>query len=174
MTTQKWDGLVLRFRDLVTDLGGTISEHSTIAAEFGSVWWGWWKKQYEVVPKEVFIELAERVSVSNNEYVYLFDAGQGLMYRAGLIEVRTSPNDTGIQVPDSHLCPEYYQRGKYFAWFLLSSITPITLEELNASFVEFPTRGDTKFSDLRGARIIEQEQLRATDVTLWQIAINSK
>ena len=36
--------VVLRFRDLVTEPGGTIDEHRRLIAAHGSAWWGWWMR----------------------------------------------------------------------------------------------------------------------------------
>src|SRR6266404_6138785 len=42
--------VILRFRDLVTDQGETIKEHTRLLKQFGEVWWGWWARQTEKTP----------------------------------------------------------------------------------------------------------------------------
>lgn len=66
--------MILRFRDLSVDLGGTVKEHSAIIDKAGCAWWGWWKKQGEKVPVATFQGFAAGLHGTPLE-IYLFDTG---------------------------------------------------------------------------------------------------
>ncbi|EAN9503902.1 calcineurin phosphoesterase, partial [Salmonella enterica] len=88
--------IILRFRDLVTPAGETITLHQDIIKSKGSVWWGWWAKADEQCPRE-FNDLKAQISENNPLEIYLFDSGQLKIYFANLIGISTNF--------DKHPCP---------------------------------------------------------------------
>jgi hypothetical protein len=76
--------MVLRFRDLSTDQGETISLHKAIIENKGYVWWGWWKKQGETIPLEVFTAFSRSIKEHGALVIYLFDTGTLNLFRAQL------------------------------------------------------------------------------------------
>ena len=52
--------IVLRFRDK-GDVKSTIESHQKIIDEKKSVWWGWWAKDYENIPKEYFEDFKNKL-----------------------------------------------------------------------------------------------------------------
>src|SRR5262245_50947857 len=121
--------LVLRFRDLVTERGGTIEEHRRIQQTRGWVWWGWWMRQYESPPTELFQHLAETLNGGIEPVVYLFDTGRASIYSSRVIDLRTALSGETIGPPDLGSAPEYYQRGSYPAWFKLGEISDSEFQE---------------------------------------------
>lgn len=161
--------IVFRFRDLVTEPGGTIQEHRRVLGVHGSVWWGWWMRQYESSPTDVFAAFAKALENGTEPMVYLFDTGQTLLYAARLIDVRVAlPGDT-IGPPDLATAPDYYQRGSYPAWLRLASIEDAALEDQRWALGRFPTRPDDDPGDATGRAIESLEELRQTDATMWAI-----
>ena len=129
MSPENSVALVLRFRDLVTEPGGTISEHRNIIRHRGHVWWGWWRRQAEHIPKGVlaglFNESVQRVPI------VLFDASGLGLYVSDASEVVVAPSIVGISSPEFDATPEYYVRGRYPLWFRLEGdITPIKAKSL--------------------------------------------
>jgi len=160
--------IVFRFRDLVTEPGGTIEEHRRILNAHGSVWWGWWMRQYESPPTDVFAAFAKTLESGTEPKIYLFDTGQALLYAARLIDVRVAlPGDT-IGPPDLATTPDYYQRGSYPAWLRLASIEDTTLQDQRWEFSRLPTRPDDN-GHLAGRAIESLEELRRTDATMWAV-----
>jgi hypothetical protein len=163
------DIIVFRFRDLVTEPGGTIEEHRRILSVHGSVWWGWWMRQYESAPTDVFAAFASALENGSEPEVYLFDSGQALLFAARLIDVRVAlPGDT-IGPPDLATTPDYYQRGSYPAWLRLASIEDTALEDQRWAFVRFPTHPNDEHGDVSGRAIESLEELRQTDATMWAV-----
>jgi hypothetical protein len=161
--------LVLRFRDLVTEPGGTIREHLKIVEARGAVWWGWWMRQYEVPPDELFRELHDTISSGTEPAAYLLDSGRALLHACRISDVRVAPAGDTIGPPDLDSAPPYYQRGAYPAWFLLSRIA----EQGDAivpkwRYASFPTNPDVAVNAaLVGAEVESLDQVRNTDATLW-------
>jgi len=163
--------LILRFRDLVTENGGTISEHKSILASYGKVWWGWWMRQYEIVPRDLFVEVSEDIERSGAMRAYLLNTGVGKMYSCRITDLRVAPPGSKIGPPESSITPEYYSRGQYPAWFLLSELKDVKFEDLELTFEWFPTRPDKDgvYRQLIGQNVSSIESLRDIDVTLWVV-----
>jgi hypothetical protein len=107
--------IVLRFRDLVTELGGTIAEHRRILRQRGYVWWAWWRRQKEFVPRQT---LASLFSASGPPLpVLLFDSGGLELFLTSARRVVVAPSEAGVHAPQVVATPEYYVRGQYPAWF---------------------------------------------------------
>lgn len=158
--------VVLRFRDLVTEPGGTIEEHTRVLQAEGEVWWGWWMKQYEAIPHGLFGELAHDDDTSRP--CYLFNSGTGQVYECRIEDVHVAPDkDHPIPTPDPSKTPAYYVRGRYRAWFLLSEIRETSFDNLSLRYESFPT--SKGYPDLLGHPIGSVEQLRNMDITLWVV-----
>ncbi len=156
----------MRFRDLVTEPGGTILEHRRVLDERDTVWWGWWMRQYESPPRDVLGELRDRLDEGVEPVIFLLDSGQAALYSAVVADLRVGPPDDSLSSPDVSRTPEYYQRGRYPAWFLLASIEDDALTNHRWRFAEFPTNVE-KNHDLVGARVDSVAQVRDSDATLW-------
>jgi hypothetical protein len=167
--------LILRFRDLVTEPGGTIREHLALLQDRGPVWWGWWMRPQEHAPRELFAELEAQIRVAGGGTevpAFLFDTGQGLLYPCALADLRVAPEGETIGPPDIETAPTYYQRGRYPAWFRVSLIdTPLSGVPGGWSYESFPTSPEREeHQRLIGQAVASFEQLRNTDATLWVIA----
>jgi hypothetical protein len=121
-------GIVLRFRDLVTEVGGTITEHRKVLRQYGHVWWGWWYRQSEHVPRQalggLFSGAAERCVP-----ILLFHSGTFEAYATNASRVVVAPSIVGISSPDYGITPQYYPRGRYPAWFRLEGDIVPTSDE---------------------------------------------
>jgi hypothetical protein len=158
--------LVLRFRDLVTEPGGTILEHRRVLQDRDTVWWGWWMRQYEESPRAVLGELRDRIDNHEEPEIYLLDSGEARLFSAVVADLRVGPPGESLVSPDISRTPGYYQRGRYPAWFLLAKIEEDSLKSHNWRFAEFPTNPD-KNKEHVGQQVTSLEQVRETDATLW-------
>jgi hypothetical protein len=121
--------MVLRFRDLSTDQGETIRQHTTIIQDKGYVWWGWWKKQGETVPLEAFTHFSKQIRERGPIEIYLFDTGTLSLFRARLAGISWDPAIQFILTPEKECTPGYYGESKYLAWFKLACIEQINESE---------------------------------------------
>ena len=163
--------VIIRFRDLVTELGGTIEDHRAIIQSFGEVWWGWFMQPYEIAPRVLFGQMLERIRINGSMNSFLFDTGQALLYSCTIADIKVSPSSRGLSSPDPERSPEYYHRGRYPAWFLLRGIESVRFEDIQLNYRGFPTRPELAgtLDGLIGHRIQSASQLRDTKVTLWVI-----
>lgn len=161
--------IVLRFRDLVTELGGTIAEHRRIMRYQGHAWWGWWRRQSEHVPKGAMAGLFAAGSKRNEVAMILFDSGTLRLYGTLASQVVVSPTAGGIQSPAFEATPEYYVRGQYPLWFRLEGdIVP--LAESTVEVIGTPTTSaaaDVLPDEPASAHSMSLEQLRDDRPTLW-------
>ncbi len=168
--------IILRFRDLVTEEGGTIDEHRAVIRSQGEVWWGWWMRQYETPPREVFASLVERISHDGPVQAYLCNTGEGRIFTCLVADVKVAPPGTTIGTPDAERSPLYYERGRYPAWLLLRAIDERAFDECNFTYKDFPSRPESqgKYSQLVGQRVPSLDDLRQSDVTIWVVTDSSK
>lgn len=157
-------GLLLRFRDLVTEPGGNIREHRQIISDLGFAWWGWWARSQELVPNDTFAQL---LSGGTAFPAVLFDSGLMEFYYASCSKVAISPAATGIASPDFRATPHYYVRGNYPAWFKIHGALDRIGPDL-FSIVGRPT-GQNKSDDFEEITKFDAEDLRKEDPTLWSI-----
>lgn len=164
--------IILRFRDLVTEEGGTIEEHKRLIEKYGEAWWGWWKRQSEFCPNILFREVSERLENKEIVQIYLCNAETGQFYCAKLKTLLASPSGRHFPTPDAARSPAYYHRGKYCAWFLLESVEEVRFHDHSFFYESFPTRPQKKgeWSQLFGQGITSVEQLKHIDVTLWVVS----
>lgn len=165
------DTLILRFRDLVTESGGTIAEHLKIIKEHGYVYWGWWAKPGEQVPS-YFMDISKELRETTKN-IYLFDSGTGKLYAAILNEMIF--NGVDIKCPDTNFTPSYYTSRSCSAWLRLIDITEVddkklyeTLNCLSYSKTNSQMFLDgTSFSDFEGKQVSSLRELQYQERTLW-------
>lgn len=158
--------LVLRFRDLVTEPGGTILEHRRVLQDRDTVWWGWWMRQYEESPRAFLGEIRDQIDAREEPVICLLDSGKAQLFSAVVADLRVGPPGEALVSPDISRTPDYYQRGRYPVWFLLAKIEDDSLESHNWRFAEFPTNPE-KNQEHVGQQVTSLEQVRETDATLW-------
>lgn len=166
--------IVLRFRDLVTPPGGTISEHRRLIGTYGVVWWGWWKRQWEEVPYSFFRHVLDRLEDASIE-VYLFDVDTSLLYTAGLRDIKVAPLREGMLSPSIEKTPAYYRQGRYPAWFALTDIRDMPQTDLQLSYDCLPSASteDQQRLPEAGTPIASLTRLRSDPVTLWVVRVTS-
>ena len=165
--------LVLRFRDLATEPGETIERHHGICSAQGKVWWGWWHKAREQVPKAAFEAIRLRAQGGKLE-VFLLHAHEKAVYRATLSDVRWDPDAVAMPSPAMTLTPEYYRGRRCKAWFLLTELkpTPVAFEPL-ASLLQvsvpafFGEDEPPEFAALAGTPLTSPEALDEQNRTIW-------
>jgi len=163
--------VILRFRDLVTEEGGTIRDHASLLEKYGEVWWGWWMRPYEIPPRPLFQELSNRIQKQGGLIGYLFDTGSTRLYSAHISRILMAPLENGIPTPEPERSPSYYHRGRYPAWFLLRSLKEVNFLDLKFIYDSFPTMPELQgtLAQLQGKRVSSLEQMRQIDVTLWVV-----
>jgi hypothetical protein len=163
--------VILRFRDLVTEEGGSIKEHSDILRSHGEVWWGWWMRQYETPPRMFLGELREKIAQAGQVRGYLFNTGEGKLFSCTIADVKVAPPGTKIGPPDPERTPEYYSRGQYPAWFLLRSIADQRFEDCKFFYDSFPSRTELheRYSSFQNKPVKSLDDLRQIDVTIWVV-----
>lgn len=162
--------LVLRFRDLSTQLGGTIRQHRELIEKRGSVWWGWWKSAHECNLRRSIVDSVRRPGA-----IYLLHSGMPTdpltLYRATMVEARTSPTALDLPSPDIALTPSYYTEKRCPLWLRLTAISEQPEREIDKiTIVDLPTLPDTRSQerlDMVGRAYSSTSALRRTDVTLW-------
>lgn len=162
--------LVLRFRDLSTQLGGTIRQHCEMIERHGCVWWGWWKSAHErSLPRETVN------SIHRPGPIYLLHSGMPTdpltLYRATMAETRTSPTALDLPSPDIALTPSYYTEKRCPLWLRLTELSQQPEQEIDKiTVVDLPTLPESRSQerwDMRGKTYSSTSALRRTDVTLW-------
>jgi hypothetical protein len=163
--------MILRFRDLVTEEDGTINDHQNLINQFGEVWWGWWMKQDEIPPIELFKELASNIEKSNKVVIHLFHTGLDKFYTCITTKILLAPQGNKIGTPSPQTSPNYYHRGRYPAWFLIKKIEEVDFKKLKLSYHSFPTKPDVenKYKNLIGKQISSLRDLKDINVTLWTV-----
>jgi hypothetical protein len=154
---------------LVTEPGGNIAEHRRIMRHHGYVWWGWWARQREKIPRGVFEQLFPSEAVMTE--IVLFDSGMMRMYRTGARKAVVAPSHQGVNSPDFQATPEYYVRGRYPAWFRFEEdIVPI--DALSANVIARPTLdpGFTSLGSGVSGQSLDLNALRDDGPTLWVIS----
>lgn len=168
MTSAKTPGILLRFRDLVTEPGGNIEEHRRIIDELGFAWWGWWARSHEKVPKD---DLAKLLVGRQHFPIILFDSGMMEFYYSKCSKIAVAPGDAGIASPDFRSTPHYYVRGSYPAWFKLHEDIK-TIDRSAFTVTGRPTISETSADAAQSeTHPLDIESLRDERPTLWLIDI---
>jgi hypothetical protein len=165
--------MILRFRDLVTELGGTISEHRSILRSADEVWWGWMMRPQENVPRTFFCETRQNMNAGSPVELFLFDTGSQrqdeALFRCRLSKLAVAPKGTRIGSPEPEKTPEYYNRGRYPAWFQLKTIDAVNFAEIHLYYDSFPSSPTGMLSSMIDHPVDSLEALRHHDVTLWVV-----
>lgn len=163
--------IILRFRDLITEDDGTINDHQMLINRHGEVWWGWWMKQDESPPYELFKEMADEIEKNNSIKAYLFNTGLGKIYEVVITKVLVAPKHNKINTPNPETSPSYYHRGRYPAWFLIRRIDEKPFESLKFTYNSFPTRPGKKefYNENINQEVKSLEELKEFDLTMWVV-----
>ena len=171
--------IVLRFRDLSTNEGETIDEHTNIISRMGGVWWGWWMKQYDKgwmdqddsAPRLLFRNVANEITRNGHIEGFLFDSGLMRFYTSTIVRIALAPTPDLIHSPVPNKTPPYYVRKTCPAWFLFSNIDEVDFNELSLVYDAFPTKEaqPDSYRHLVGQPVASLEQLRETQTTLWAV-----
>lgn len=165
------NSIILRFRDLITEEDGTINDHLSLISMFGEAWWGWWMKQDETPPIELFKFLAEIIEKEGYVTAYLFQTGLLKFYQVKITKILVAPPKNKIGTPNPEKSPSYYHRGRYPAWFLLKEISEVDFLSLNLKYSDFPTRPEKQenYQKHKSLKISSLNELKEFDVTLWSV-----
>ncbi len=164
--------IILRFRDLSTNVGDTIKHHQSKIDTCGYAWWGWWSKAGETIPSETFQMLMSIIDKEKHLNIFLFDTGTGTLYPAKIEEIRWGPRFQEIDSPSQDATPEYYER-KFKAWYKLTKIGDGIRDEAALhkwSYVEVGELFETKrsiFESFNGKQVSSFEELRHQERTIW-------
>jgi predicted MPP superfamily phosphohydrolase len=117
--------MILRFRDLAGPTGSTITRHEELITKEGAVWWAWWNKPNERIPRDVFADFKQSIREHGPLHLYLADSGKNLLYTAEMAEIREAETEDPIISPNPVLTPQYYRDTPYKAWFRLRRIVQV-------------------------------------------------
>ena len=170
--------LILRFRDLaVSTPGYTIDQHNELVFAHGYTWWGWWKKQSEHVPVQLWDDILSEINqIGGPVTIYLLDTGQRKLYKGKLNGIEFEPGQRHLSPPEEgNRTPTYYQQpgmtASFYSWFKLSDIEEINSQELHTLSFERVPHDDVVLvaeDQLVGKRIFEIETLLYFgNVTYW-------
>lgn len=169
MDSNEVETVILRFRDLVTEPGGTIQLHEAILQKRQFVWWGWWNKLGEKVPADVFQQLNQRARAGLE--VLLFDSGREMVYRALCTSIATAPDGGRFATPSKVATPTYYRAQRYMAWFQFTSIVKAAESDLHGYTYlrvdSFFKSGDSRYGVFYDKRVYSPAELRQQDRSIW-------
>jgi hypothetical protein len=169
---------LFRYRDLVAD---TLPEHRNLLHEKGCCWWGWWKRPNEPGRLEVWEEMHRETSTGRRLQIGLFHSGSGQIHPAVVDRVIVPVGDELGQyqplVPPEHEregIPAYYRQSRHSrGWLRLVSIAEQPVEFFGRySYLKPPPLPQYPMQQLgriAGKRIIDADELRAMDTTIWEI-----
>lgn len=159
--------LVLRFRNLVAP--DTIEVHKKLIEENGYVWWGWWHKPDEHIPRDFIASLKRETE----KLLFLIDSGNKLLYKAIFEDIKmTSDENDLIESPDIKKTPEYYSKNKYMMWFKFKSIESIENTEIqNWAYLKVPNFLEDEQDDIFNNKKVfsVKEMLSRTHRTIYFI-----
>lgn len=160
--------LALRFRDLA---GPTIEEHRAVIDRHGDVWWGWWSKPGEAVPRDIFAHFRDLVGAEGHVDWLLIDSGNQRVYRARVAGIEYSQGNDPIASPEIDRTPAYYGRQEYRAWFRMTAIDEATEEDLKENTYEEPPTGtfdqDPHREAFNGKRVFSIAELLSRHRTIY-------
>jgi 3',5'-cyclic AMP phosphodiesterase CpdA len=169
---------LFRYRDLVAD---TLSEHRRVLEENGQCWWGWWKRPNEPGRLEVWEEIQRNTQGGRTVQIGLFHSGTGQVHLASIDQVVLPVEDefgqyVSVSPPEGGQAkvPTYYRYSRYSrGWLRVVSITESPIEFFNLfSYTvppPLPNHSEVQLARLTGKRIVDPDELRAMDTTIWAI-----
>jgi hypothetical protein len=168
---------LFRYRDLVAD---TLPEHRKIIDGKGWCWWGWWKRPNEPGRLEVWRTIADETR-NGPVRVGLFHSGSGEVHFASVEQVILPEEDEYGQysavTPSSneleHI-PAYYRNSRHSrGWLRIRSISKGPVEFFGKySYAEsppLPQYSAGQLVRLVGKQIIDADELRSMDTTIWEV-----
>ena len=160
--------LALRFRDLS---GPTISEHRQLISQGGHVWWGWWSKPGEQVPRQLFARFLDKIAEDGEVTWFLADSGERRLYRATVTAINSSPSSQRVASPEGEHTPAYYGGQEYLAWFRFTAIEDAEESELTACSYEEPPLGsfddDPHREAFDGKRVFSLDEMLSRHRTIY-------
>ncbi|MCS3444981.1 MULTISPECIES: metallophosphoesterase family protein [Bradyrhizobium] len=141
--------IALRFRDTIPNVD-TIRAHRSVLHDKGSVWWGWWKKDFE----EAHLAFLADLQAIGSFVVSIVDRSTQRMFRANVSRLQIGR----LEGAELDFVPDYYldYEERVFAWFMLSSIEETSFDnEMAARF------GDHTLISLATAEDNRAEKLAA-------------
>jgi hypothetical protein len=169
---------LFRYRDLVAD---TLPEHRAVLRERGWCWWGWWKRPNEPGRLGVWKALERETLEGRRVQIGLFHSGTGLVHPAVVDRViLPQPDELGafisLSPPDSERdgVPSYYRSSRHSrGWLRLVALAEEPIEFFGtfsfASAPPLPHHPESQLERLVGKRILDADELRAMDTTIWEI-----
>ncbi|MEU4438599.1 metallophosphoesterase family protein [Micromonospora chalcea] len=169
---------LFRYRDLVAD---TLPEHRAVLQERGWCWWGWWKRPNEPGRLEVWEALERETLEGRRVPIGLFHSGTGLVHPAIVDRViLPQPDDLGaftsLSPPDAERdgVPPYYRASRHSrGWLRLVALAEEPMEFFGkfsfAAAPPLPHHPRSQLERLVGKRILDADELRAMDTTIWEI-----
>jgi Calcineurin-like phosphoesterase len=173
---------LFRYRDLVAD---TLPEHGKILDARGWCWWGWWKRPNEPSRMEIWQEIQHATGRGERVHIGLFHSGTGQVHQAMVDRVILPvENDFGqcipVFPPDNELdaIPVYYRSSTYSrGWMRLTAIAEDPIQFFGsysyATAPPLPNFSERQLARLAGKRVIDPDELRAMDTTIWAIRTSS-
>jgi 3',5'-cyclic AMP phosphodiesterase CpdA len=170
--------VLFRYRDLVA---ATVDEHRKILTAHGRVWWGWWKRPGERDRMRIWTFLREMIDQHGFARVGLFNSGDSdprTSVRVARVSDIRFPKDDGsvVELPeaDRELVPGYYRASPFSrAWMQLDAIDDKPIDFFGKYSYEQapPLPGYTAESlkRLEGKVVLDPEELRAMDTTIWRV-----
>lgn len=140
--------ILIAYRDIVTQAGGTIIEHNSISLmnRESAVYFGWIPKERErhfvekiaapnLVAFDRHLSTIEEIAANadqNFPYIYLCDTSQAKLYHVRCRSVAVFVGGTYMLSPRPEATPPYMRMAKCPAWFELKGrIVEISTAELN-------------------------------------------
>lgn len=160
--------LALRFRDLS---GPTIAEHRQLISQHGDVWWGWWSKPGEKLPRELFARFLDEINTNGELVWFLADSGERRLYRATVTGIHYSDSSQRLSSPEEQRTPSYYAGQEYLAWFRLRAIDDAEEGDLTANSYEEPPTGsfddDPHREAFHGKRVFSLDEMLSRHRTIY-------
>jgi len=134
----KNETLLIRFSDYLPQIN-TIKEHQKIIQKHKKVYWGWWQKYFETLPK----------NINTPVNVWIVDRWGKNYYKARMKNIFINKNKTAS--PDKLLTPSYYSDECFKVWFEFSSIKKVNPTVFNTLY-KMPIGNGTLFQlkDIHG------------------------
>lgn len=136
--------IVLRFSDYEVD--DSIKEHLDVFQEQGEVWWGWWRKDHEELPRDVLAAARDRLPLR----IGLVNRQTGQFVLARCEDIAFDDSRDRIPTPDAARTPSYYRDAEIPAWLRLTRIDPVDESEWRGELggIEVPLGDPTLYAVL--------------------------
>lgn len=162
--------VVLKFKDKGTK--DTMEAHMDILKKNGSVWWGWWSKDYENLPKTQLLEIQQQLEHDKKKIsFYLFHTKKEIMYEASCEEIIYK--EDSLHCPDDNV-PDYYRDYPIRVWFRFSKIHETNKRDfcekytyLDDDLIDEEHKEKVSLSSFVGHRASELELFVFQKRTMW-------